>query len=190
MMAEITSELPKRERRTSVRSSQDSPTYRLQPVVVQSIEPVGGPIMLLREILQVKGTRVHCIDAGDTLEDVVQSLVRHNVGSLIVFDVLSGSQQMVGIITERDILRAYAKYHGSLDLILVRQAMSANVIVGSPGDSIEDTMGLMTDQRIRHLPVVEEGELVGLVSIGDVVKTQHDRLSMENHYLKNYLHSS
>ena len=51
-------------------------------------------------------------------------------------------------------------------------------------------MGLMTVRRIRHLPVVDDGELVGLISIGDIVKTQHDRLTMENHYLKNYLHST
>ena len=59
--------------------------------------------------------------------------------------------------------------------------------IGSPDDSVEDTMGLMTERRIRHLPIVEDGQLVGLVSIGDVVKMQHDRLTMENHYLKSYL---
>ena len=57
-----------------------------------------------------------------------------------------------------------------------------------PGDSIEDTMGLMTRMRIRHLPVIEDSQLLGLVSIGDIVKTQHDQLTMENHYLKSYLH--
>ncbi len=66
--------------------------------------------------------------------------------------------------------------------------MTSNVVIGSPNDTIEDTMGLMTNRRIRHLPVVEEDQLLGLVSIGDVVKTQHDRLTMENHYLKSYLH--
>ena len=65
--------------------------------------------------------------------------------------------------------------------------MTRDVTTGSPDDSVEDTMGLMTELRIRHLPVVEDGQLVGLVSIGDVVKMQHDQLTMENHYLKSYL---
>ena len=66
--------------------------------------------------------------------------------------------------------------------------MTRDMLVGSPHDSVEDAMGLMTVNRIRHLPVVEDGQLLGLISIGDVVKTQHDRLTMENHYLKSYLH--
>ena len=146
--------------------------------------------MILREILQFKGTLVHSIDVSDTLEDVVQELVRHNCGSLIVRDVNDPTRGMVGIITERDILRACAGHKAALSKLHVADAMTANVVVGSPQDTIEDAMGLMTNRRIRHLPVVEDGELLGLVSIGDVVKTQHDRLTMENHYLKSYLHST
>ena len=67
--------------------------------------------------------------------------------------------------------------------------MTRDVATGSPDHSVEDTMGLMTDRRIRHLPVMEDGRLVGLISIGDVVKMQHDRLTMENHYLKSYIQS-
>jgi CBS domain-containing protein len=145
--------------------------------------------MNLREILQAKGSVVHTIDASETLENVVQTLVRHNCGSLVVYDARKGSR-MVGIITERDILRACATHQAALSQLRVADAMTANLVIGSPNDSIEHTMGLMTNKRIRHLPVIEEDELVGLVSIGDIVKTQHDRLTMENHYLKNYLHST
>jgi CBS domain-containing protein len=150
----------------------------------------GRPKMILREILQSKGTLVHTIDAGDSLDDVVQKLVHNNCGSLVVYDSNSASRRMVGIITERDILRAYASRKAALGQLRVAETMTTDVVVGSPQDSIEDTMGLMTNRRIRHLPVIEEGELVGLVSIGDIVKTQHDRLTMENHYLKTYLHST
>ncbi len=146
--------------------------------------------MILREILQAKGAAVHTIDASDSLDDVVENLVRHNCGSLVVFDSNSESRRMVGIITERDILRAYADRKAALGQLRVAETMTTDVVVGSPQDSIENAMGLMTNRRIRHLPVIEEGELVGLISIGDIVKSQHDRLTMENHYLKTYLHST
>jgi CBS domain-containing protein len=145
--------------------------------------------MNLREILNTKGHLVHTIDVNDTLEQVVAELVRHNCGSLVVHDRASGSAQMVGIITERDILKACASHKAALATLRVADAMTANLVVGSPNDSVEDTMGLMTTRRIRHLPVVEDEQLLGLVSIGDIVKTQHDRLTMENHYLKSYLQS-
>jgi CBS domain-containing protein len=143
--------------------------------------------MDLREILHIKGHVVHTIGLSATLEDVVQKLVRNNCGSLVVCDAASSSSRMVGIITERDILRACAKHRRPLSTLQVAEVMTADVAVGSPSDSVEDTMGLMTRLRIRHLPVVEDGRLLGLVSIGDVVKMQHDRLTMENFYLKSYL---
>lgn len=143
--------------------------------------------MLLRDILGAKGTLVHTIAADASLEDVVQQLVEHNCGSLIVYEQ-PDTGRMVGIITERDILRACASHKAALSALKVVDAMSINLVVGSPADTVEDAMGLMTNNRIRHLPVVEDERLLGLVSIGDIVKTQHDRLTMENHYLKNYLH--
>ncbi len=144
--------------------------------------------MTLREILTAKGHEVHTIDLHATLEDVVQKLVSRNCGSLVVVDSASSeSGQMIGIITERDILKVCAQHKGPLAGIAVDDVMTRDVTTGSPNDSVEDTMGLMTRRRIRHLPVVEAGQLLGLVSIGDVVKMQHDRLTMENHYLKSYL---
>jgi CBS domain-containing protein len=148
--------------------------------------------MTLREILHAKGHVVHTIGSDATLDNVVQTLVKHNCGSLVVCDPVPGAERrkkprMVGIITERDILKACAANKGLLPNMAVSAAMSRDVATGSPDDSVEDTMGLMTDRRIRHLPILESGELVGLISIGDVVKMQHDQLTMENHYLKNYL---
>lgn len=144
--------------------------------------------MLLREILETKGRHVYSISPDETLQDVVTKLVRWNCGSLMVVDPRR-SEEMVGIITERDILRACAGGKLPLGDHRVSEAMTSSPLAASPYQTVEDAMGLMTMRRIRHLPLVEEGRLVGIVSIGDLVKAQHDALSMENHYLKSYIQS-
>ncbi len=141
--------------------------------------------MFLREILGMKGRMVHICAPGDTLIDVVDLLVGHNIGSLVVCE----NGDMVGIITERDILRASAATRGPLASLHVRDRMTRCPIVASPHDDLTEVMGVMTEHRIRHLPVVEHGRLVGIISIGDLVKAQHDELSRENHYLKSYIQS-
>ena len=148
--------------------------------------------MRLQEILRVKGSGVHTIHPQATLDEVVQKLVSCNCGSLVVREPADAGGRpgaMVGIISERDILRAIAARRGPLDQLLATDAMTRDVIIGSPADSIEDTMGLMTQRRIRHLPIVEGGELAGMISIGDVVKAHHDQVALENHYLKSYIQS-
>lgn len=142
--------------------------------------------MQLRSILKAKGNSVHTIGPQETLAEVVQRLVMHNCGSLVVCD---DEGQMLGIITERDILRASAEMTESLDHAVVETRMTVDVVTGSPDDKIDYVMGLLTEKRIRHLPVVDDGRLVGLISIGDVVKAQHHLLSMENHMLKSYIQS-
>jgi CBS domain-containing protein len=144
--------------------------------------------MLLREILDSKGRQVYSIAPDESLQDVVTKLVRWNCGSLVVAP--SGQpEQLVGIITERDILHACAAGKTPLADHRVAECMTGSPLAASPYQTVEDAMGLMTNRRIRHLPVVEEGKLVGIVSIGDLVKAQHDALSMENHYLKSYIQS-
>ena len=148
--------------------------------------------MTLQEILRRKGSKVHSISPDATLDDVVQKLVEHNCGSLVVCERGHDGQDsgtLIGIITERDILRACAARRGPLEEINVRDAMSRELITGTPDDSIEDTMGLMTERRIRHLPILVDDRLAGLISIGDVVKAHHDEVAMENHYLKSYIQS-
>jgi CBS domain-containing protein len=145
--------------------------------------------MTLNDILNVKGTEIFAIDESATLDQVVQKLVKCNCGSLIVMDPSQGSRRMVGIVTERDILRACAAQRDPLDQTPVTAAMTSDVVTAAPGDSIEDTMQLMTERRMRHLPIVDHGELVGLISIGDLVKAHHEQCVLENHYLKTYIQS-
>lgn len=141
--------------------------------------------MLLKEILVAKGRAVHTVAPSDSIMDVVRKMVEHNCGSLVVRD----GDVMVGIISERDVLRTIAAQNKRLETISVESRMTVDVHTGSPTDNINDTMGLMSKHRIRHLPVLDDGELCGLISMGDLVNAQHQRLTMENHLLMAYIQS-
>ena len=141
--------------------------------------------MNLRDILQSKGDAVFTIAPADSLAEAVRVMVDHRCGSLVV----GSSDQMVGIISERDILRALAEVKASLDSIPIADRMTTRVITGHPDDNLGKVMGVMTQNRIRHLPVMNDGKLVGMVSIGDVVKAQHEQLTRENYFLMNYIQS-
>ena len=141
--------------------------------------------MLVRDVLAKKGNRVHTCTPDETLADVADALVDHNIGSLIVME----NDEMIGIITERDILRACAGTKGPLEFLKVRERMTRLLVVASPEDAVADVMCTMTERRIRHVPVVADGKLAGIISIGDTVKAQHDELCRENHYLKSYIQS-
>ena len=144
--------------------------------------------MTIHDILQLKGASVFTIFPNATLQEVSEELVRRSIGALLVCsrDAQSG-EQVLGIITERDILHVCASGRGPLNTVSAGEAMSKQLFTATPTDSVEDVMGLMTQRRIRHVPVMLGGRLVGLVSIGDVVKSQYDRLAMENQFMKNYI---
>lgn len=141
--------------------------------------------MQLRDILQTKGSHVHSIGPQATLAEVVGRLVKHNCGSLVVMD----HKRMVGIITERDILRACAAQRAPLEHLLVFEHMTQHVVTATSSDEVSHTMGLMTEHRVRHLPVCDDDRLVGIISIGDLVKADYDETVRENHYLKSYIQS-
>jgi len=144
--------------------------------------------MLLQDILRLKGSEIYSITPEKTVAEAVDSLVEHNCGSLIVCEAGS-DRKMVGIITERDVLKAISANKSGLGHLKVQEVMTTNLITGSPDQSLSDTMGQLTNNRIRHLPVVGSDGLVGIISIGDVVKSKHDELSAENEHLKNYIQS-
>jgi CBS domain-containing protein len=124
------------------------------------------------------------------LDEVAQTLVEHRIGSLLVArQAPSGTQELLGIVTERDILYHCAKSNLPLAAVEVTSVMSSPLTTAAPTDSIDLAMGLMTTKRIRHLPVLLEGRLIGVISIGDLVKAQHDHLAMENKFMKDYIRS-
>ena len=146
--------------------------------------------MTLQDILGVKGHSVFRIDSQAILAVAAQTLVEHKVGSLLVFQPdEAAAEGLAGIITESDILYAWAADNYPLGTTKVADIMTTEVITGSPSDAVETVMGLMTNKRIRHLPVISEGKLLGIVSIGDIVKAQHKRLSEDNRFMKDYIQS-
>jgi CBS domain-containing protein len=141
--------------------------------------------MLLSDVLDKKSKEVHTISSNASVDDVVTELVRFNIGSLLVQDSPGGP--VLGIITERDILRALAAHRAPFEHLRVHSCMSRNLITAEAHDDITVAMRLMTTHRVRHLPVIEGEVLYGIVSIGDIVKAHHDELELENYLMFNYI---
>jgi signal-transduction protein with cAMP-binding, CBS, and nucleotidyltransferase domain len=138
------------------------------------------------KILDEKSGELLKIDGGASVIDAVRRMVGANVGSLLVTE----DDEIVGIVTERDYLRRVALEDRDENEAAVREIMSGPLVVVGLETTIEECMALMTERRIRHLPVVDEGRVVGLVSIGDLVKFQSKQQSFEIQYLTNYITTS
>ncbi len=138
------------------------------------------------EILGNKGRDVLKVDAEASALDAVRQMIGANIGSLLVTD----GDEVTGLVTERDYLRRVAEEGRTDEGVTVREIMSSPLIVVSPETEIDECMAVMTDRRIRHLPVVENGDVVGIVSIGDVVKFKSKQQSFEIRYLTDYITSS
>ena len=119
------------------------------------------------DVLCRKGTAVHTISPGATVFEAIGRMVEHNVGSLLVTDE---DGDPVGIITERDYLRKVALRGRTSQTTAVSEIMTVGIIAVSADDNVDDCLALMTVRRIRHLPVLEHGRPIGLVSVGDLVK--------------------
>ena len=138
------------------------------------------------EILEEKGHDVLRIEASASIYDAVKRMVDRNVGALLVMD----GGEVAGIVTERDYLRRVALQGRPDEETPVREIMSSPLVVVTPETSIDECMALMTDRRIRHLPVVDGGEVAGIVSIGDVVKFKSKQQSFEIQFLHDYITAS
>jgi len=135
------------------------------------------------DILEDKGHEVLQIEADATVFEAMRRMVEANVGSLLVSD----GGRHVGIVTERDYLRRIALERRDDETTAVREVMSSPLVVVTPDTSIDECMAVMTDRRIRHLPVVDEGNVVGMVSIGDVVKFTSRQQSFELKFLTEFI---
>ncbi len=139
----------------------------------------------LSEILAEKGSDVLEIEADASVFEAVRKMVDANVGSLLVTE----GGEIAGIFTERDYLRRVTLEGRTDKEIAVREIMSSPLVVATPETPIDECMAMMTDRRIRHIPVVEGGQVVGIVSIGDLVKFKSKQQSFEIQYLTDYITS-
>jgi CBS domain-containing protein len=135
------------------------------------------------EILEEKGGALHRIDAGVSVLEAVRAMVEANVGSLLVTE----AGEITGIVTERDYLRRVALEGRDERETPVREIASSPLVVVTPETDVEECMALMTDRRVRHLPVAVEGSVIGIVSIGDLVKFVSEKQSFELRYLHEYI---
>lgn len=139
------------------------------------------------DILEAKGSDVLHIESSATVFEAIKRMVNENVGSLLVIE----RGKLRGIVTERDYLRRVAIQGRNERETLVRDIMSAPIIYVSPETSIEQCMAVMTERRIRHLPVLDEDhDVVGLISIGDVVKFQSKQQTAQIQLLTDYIGST
>jgi CBS domain-containing protein len=137
----------------------------------------------VKEILGDKGGDVLRIEGDASVFDAVKQMVEAGVGSLLVTD----DGKISGIFTERDYLRRMTLEGRDDKETAVREVMTSPLIVVTPETDIDECMAVMTDRRIRHLPVVEASEIVGIVSIGDIVKFRSKQQSFEIQYLTDYI---
>jgi CBS domain-containing protein len=122
---------------------------------------------MLSQLLEDKGHAVYSIASGASVIDAIRSMADNHVGALLVMD----NQQLVGIVSERDYARKVILLGRSSSTTAVREIMSSPVTTIAPERSVDDAMRLMTERRIRHLPVVRGGKVIGVLSIGDLVKS-------------------
>ena len=141
--------------------------------------------MQVENILQSKGRAVHTVAADTTLADAVTMLTERRIGAVVVLD----GKKVAGILSERDVVRHLGKDWAALASRPVRDVMTSAVVTTGRYATVTEIMEQMTERRIRHVPVVEGGELVGIVSIGDVVKRKIEETEQEATALKEYIAS-
>jgi CBS domain-containing protein len=140
--------------------------------------------MLVQHVLESKGRRVISIDSEATVSEAIAKLVQNNIGSLPVLDQ-TGS--LVGVFSERDVLRVIHNRGEGFGRLRVAEVMTARPITCSPEDDVNDVMGKMSERHIAKVPVLSNEQLVGVISVGDVIKVMYDKVHAENLHLLSYI---
>jgi CBS domain-containing protein len=141
--------------------------------------------MQVRDVLKCKGGRVITIEETASVADAIGRLVQNNIGSL---PVVNEDGTLVGVFSERDVLRLVHNRGERFSRERVGDVMTRNPITCSAEDDVDLVMGQMSERRIAKVPVTDEGRLVGIVSVGDVIKVMYERVNAENSHLMSYLY--
>jgi CBS domain-containing protein len=139
--------------------------------------------MRISDVLRSKGSNVVTVDPDCTVLDVVRTLVDHNIGAVVVME----DDRPVGIVSERDILKLTARVPDQLAGVRARSLMTIDLVTSTLDDDLDRVMHLMTNHRVRHLPILSDGRLVGIVSIGDVVNKVRSEVEETNRHLMSYI---
>ncbi|SDK42391.1 CBS domain-containing protein [Lentzea albidocapillata subsp. violacea] len=139
--------------------------------------------MRIADVLRTKGSAVATIDPDVPVSELLRALAEHNIGAIVVV----GSSGVAGIVSERDVVRRLHEVGAGLLSSPVSAIMTADVFTCSPSDTVDSLTVVMTERRFRHVPVLSDGQLVGIVSIGDVVKSRIGQLEQSQNQLQAYI---
>lgn len=139
--------------------------------------------MRIADVLRSKGAAVVTINPDATVTELLAGLAQHNIGAMVV----AGPDGVAGIVSERDVVRQLHAHGTSVLSRPVSKIMTAVVSSCTKADTVDGLSVLMTENRVRHVPVLENGKLIGIVSIGDVVKTRMEELEAEHAQLQSYI---
>jgi CBS domain-containing protein len=139
--------------------------------------------MRIADVLRNKGSSVATIRPDATVTELLAGMAQRNIGAMVVM----GPDGLVGIVSERDVVRRLNERGADLLGQSVSEIMTSVVVTCAPGDAVDTLTGLMTENRVRHVPVIANGQLAGIVSIGDVVKTRMEELQAEQEQLQTYI---
>jgi CBS domain-containing protein len=141
--------------------------------------------MKVRDLLDTKGKDIVSIDISSTVEDAIRAMGARKISAIMVTD----QGKTMGIFTERDVVRSYISSGGkNFHDVAIRDHMVSDLIVAVPDDDLENVMSTMVEKNIRHLPVIDTGRVVGMLSVRDIIQTHVKKLKSEIHYLRDYIH--
>ena len=143
--------------------------------------------MAVAHILRQKGSTVYSVTPGDSVQTIVDVLAKQRIGAVLVMD---RDGHLAGIVSERDVVRAMAGDAAAVAGKTATDIMTARVRTCSPSDTEAELMTLMTEHRVRHLPVLSNGKIAGMISIGDVVKLRMEMMELEAEQMKTYIASA
>jgi CBS domain-containing protein len=138
----------------------------------------------IADLLRHKGSDVATASPGLSVSGLLEDLARHNIGAMVVVD---DTGTLVGIVSERDVVRRLTERGADLLHAPVSEIMTSKVVTCGPNEALNSLAAIMTERRIRHMPVVEDGRLIGIVSIGDVVKSRIEQLESHSEQLESYI---